>query len=199
MTNTLNFIDLLWNADLIIKGVVSLLAILSVYSWSIIMEKYFKLKIINAKANKIIHKIEQEKNFNAINENSCNPLNQILQLINQDMNKNTQNNHQTYITILENEMDKMSNKLDKLATFASIAPFLGLFGTVWGIMNSFTSMSNASTTSHLNAVAPGIAEALFVTAIGFMVAIPCSFFFNYFNNYIEKIRIKWLDFILKIT
>ncbi len=85
------------------------------------------------------------------------------------------------------EIDKLSDRLNVLATVGSVAPFVGLFGTVWGIMRSFTSIAAAQNTS-LAVVAPGIAEALFATAIGLFAAIPAVIAYNRFSHGINRIE-----------
>ena len=85
------------------------------------------------------------------------------------------------------EIDALSGRLNVLATIGAVAPFVGLFGTVWGIMRSFTSIA-AEQNSSLAVVAPGIAEALFATAIGLVAAIPAVMAFNYFMRRIKVLR-----------
>ena len=87
------------------------------------------------------------------------------------------------------EVDKLSDRLNVLATVGSVAPFVGLFGTVWGIMRSFTSIASQQNTS-LAVVAPGIAEALFATAIGLFAAIPAVIAYNRFSHGINRIEAR---------
>ena len=87
------------------------------------------------------------------------------------------------------EIDKLSDRLNILATVGSVAPFVGLFGTVWGIMRSFTAIASAQNTS-LSVVAPGIAEALFATAIGLFAAIPAVIAYNRFSHAINRIEAR---------
>ena len=87
------------------------------------------------------------------------------------------------------EIDRLSDRLNVLATVGSVAPFVGLFGTVWGIMRAFTSIASAQNTS-LAVVAPGIAEALFATAIGLFAAIPAVIAYNRFSHGINKIEAR---------
>ncbi|MFA5990516.1 MAG: protein TolQ [Sphingomonas sp.] len=87
------------------------------------------------------------------------------------------------------EIDKLSDRLNILATIGSVAPFVGLFGTVWGIMRSFTSIAQAQSSS-LAVVAPGIAEALFATAIGLFAAIPAVIAYNRFSHRINRIEAR---------
>ena len=88
-----------------------------------------------------------------------------------------------------NEIDKLSDRLNILATVGSVAPFVGLFGTVWGIMRSFTNIASQQSTS-LAVVAPGIAEALFATAIGLFAAIPAVIAYNRFSHGINRIEAR---------
>ena len=92
------------------------------------------------------------------------------------------------------EVDRLGERLNILATVGSVAPFVGLFGTVWGIMNSFTAIVDKGNTSLL-AVAPGIAEALFATAIGLFAAIPAVIAYNRFARQIDRIAITLETFI----
>ena len=85
------------------------------------------------------------------------------------------------------EIDRLSDRLNILATVGSVAPFVGLFGTVWGIMRSFTSIASAQNTS-LAVVAPGIAEALFATAIGLFAAIPAVIAYNRFSHGVNRVE-----------
>ena len=87
---------------------------------------------------------------------------------------------------MQREMNRLESRLLVLATVGSTAPFIGLFGTVWGIMNSFRAIS-VSKSTNLAVVAPGLAEALFATALGLLAAIPAVIFYNKFSNDIGKI------------
>ena len=103
--------------------------------------------------------------------------------------KSKSNLNERMASILEVNIEKQISKIDKgftfLATVGSTAPFIGLFGTVWGIMNSFQSIAISRNTS-LAIVAPGIAEALFATALGLLAAIPAVVAYNKFNNDSKK-------------
>lgn len=94
---------------------------------------------------------------------------------------------------LATELDRLGDRLNVLATVGSVAPFVGLFGTVWGIMRSFTAIADANNTS-LAIVAPGIAEALFATAIGLFVAIPAVWAFNRFATKVERLSVRYESF-----
>ena len=86
-------------------------------------------------------------------------------------------------------MDRLSDRLNVLATVGSVAPFVGLFGTVWGIMRAFTNIAGAQNSS-LAVVAPGIAEALFATAIGLFAAIPAVIAYNRFGHGVNRIEAR---------
>ncbi|MGD9810935.1 MAG: protein TolQ [Sphingobium sp.] len=90
---------------------------------------------------------------------------------------------------IANEVDTLSNRLNILATIGAVAPFVGLFGTVWGIMRSFTAIA-AQQNSSLAVVAPGIAEALFATAIGLFAAIPAVIAYNRFSHRINRLEAR---------
>ena len=94
---------------------------------------------------------------------------------------------------IEKQMEKIEKSYTFLATVGSTAPFIGLFGTVWGIMNSFQSIAISRNTS-LAIVAPGIAEALFATALGLLAAIPAVAAYNKFSNDIEKVTLRLENF-----
>ena len=111
--------------------------------------------------------------------------------------KSKSNLNEKLKSVLEVNIEKQMVKLDKgftfLATVGSTAPFIGLFGTVWGIMNSFQSIAISRNTS-LAIVAPGIAEALFATALGLLAAIPAVVAYNKFNNDSKKYSQKLENF-----
>ena len=94
----------------------------------------------------------------------------------------------------QREMDALETKLSFLASVGSVSPYVGLFGTVWGIMNSFRGLSNLQQTT-LAAVAPGIAEALIATAIGLFAAIPAVVAYNRYSHDIDRLAIRFESFI----
>ena len=87
-------------------------------------------------------------------------------------------------------MTKLERRVPFLATTASITPFIGLFGTVWGIMSSFQQIGAAGSSS-LGVVAPGIAEALIATAAGLFAAIPAVYFYNHFTQRVKEFAARW--------
>ncbi len=97
---------------------------------------------------------------------------------------------------MSEEITRMERSMNWLATTASVSPFIGLFGTVWGIINAFQQLSLAGSTS-MRAVGPGIAEALVATAMGLLAAIPAAIFYNYFGHVIKEIGARMEDFSLE--
>jgi biopolymer transport protein TolQ len=97
---------------------------------------------------------------------------------------------------ISEEITKLERSMNWLATVASVSPFIGLFGTVWGIMEAFLGLGNAGSAS-LRAVAPGIAEALVTTALGLVAAIPAAIFYNVFSNSVREIGTRLEDFAIE--
>ena len=188
-----SFWTLFTRADFIVKSVIIILILASVYSWALIFEKYkvfkkifksteeFEQDFINSKSIKTLYeKVDQDSDdpmaivFRSgakyLSENKSQSQNILTEKVKSVMD-----------VAIDKEVEKYENKLTFLATVGSVAPFIGLFGTVWGIMNSFQSIAISRNTS-LAIVAPGIAEALFATALGLLAAIPAVVAYNKFNS-----------------
>ena len=183
--------NLFVRADVIVKSVIVLLIACSIYSWAVIIEKFKLFKKINLSTEEFETKFWNSKSaetfYNNLPANVEDPMALIFKDAMQNLlkrrSKTDLNNRMT--TMLETGIEKQMSKISKgftfLATVGSTAPFIGLFGTVWGIMNSFQSIAISRNTS-LAIVAPGIAEALFATALGLLAAIPAVIAYNKFNN-----------------
>ena len=186
-----SLINLFIRADIIVKSVIIMLIACSIYSWAVIIEKYRLFKKINQSTEEFEAKFWNSKSaetfYNNLPANVQDPMALIFKDAMQNLLKRRSrtdlNNKMT--TMLETGIEKQISKITKgftfLATVGSTAPFIGLFGTVWGIMNSFQSIAISRNTS-LAIVAPGIAEALFATALGLLAAIPAVVAYNKFNN-----------------
>tara|TARA_B100001989_G_scaffold143891_1_gene102354 strand:+ start:31 stop:705 length:675 start_codon:yes stop_codon:yes gene_type:complete len=186
-----SLINLFSRADIIVKSVIVLLIACSIYSWAVIIEKFRLFKKINLSTEEFETKFwnsrSAESFYNNLPSNIEDPMALIFKDAMQNLlkrrSKTDLNSRMT--TILETGIEKQITKISKgftfLATVGSTAPFIGLFGTVWGIMNSFQSIAISRNTS-LAIVAPGIAEALFATALGLLAAIPAVVAYNKFNN-----------------
>jgi biopolymer transport protein TolQ len=184
---------LFWQADIVVKLVLLALIVASVWSWSVIIGKWLRYRQVKAQADafedsfwsgasldKLHDGVDGKSNHPfamvfaaAMNEwrRSFTPGNKI------DKASVKQRLHTVMRVTFEREMDRLERSLNFLATVGSVAPFVGLFGTVWGIMHSFFGIATQQNTS-LAVVAPGIAEALFATAIGLFAAIPAVIGYN---------------------
>jgi len=190
-----SLINLFIRADIVVKSVIIMLIACSIYSWAVIIEKYRLFKKINQSTEEFEAKFWNSKSaetfYNNLPANVQDPMALIFKDAMQNLLKRRSrtdlNNRMT--TMLETGIEKQISKITKgftfLATVGSTAPFIGLFGTVWGIMNSFQSIAISRNTS-LAIVAPGIAEALFATALGLLAAIPAVVAYNKFNNDSKK-------------
>ena len=198
-----SLISLFLRADFIVKSVILMLIACSIYSWAIIIEKFKLFKKINIESEEFEEKFWKSKSaetfYNSLPANIENPLASLFKDSMQTLlkAKNKSNLNDRMSSMLEVNIEKQMVKIEKgftfLATVGSTAPFIGLFGTVWGIMNSFQSIAISRNTS-LAIVAPGIAEALFATALGLLAAIPAVVAYNKFNNDSKKFSQKLENF-----
>ena len=190
-------------ADFIVKSVILMLIGCSIYSWAIIIEKFRLFKKINLESEEFEEKFWKSKSaetfYNNLPVNLDNPMALLFKDSMQTLlkAKNKTNLNDRMNSVLEVNIEKQIVTLEKgftfLATVGSTAPFIGLFGTVWGIMNSFQSIAISRNTS-LAIVAPGIAEALFATALGLLAAIPAVVAYNKFNSDSKKYTQKLENF-----
>jgi len=190
-------------ADFIVKSVILMLIGCSIYSWAIIIEKFRLFKKINLESEAFEEKFWKSKSaetfYNSLPVNLENPMALLFRDSMQTLlkAKNKSNLSERMSSVLEVNIEKQIVTLEKgftfLATVGSTAPFIGLFGTVWGIMNSFQSIAISRNTS-LAIVAPGIAEALFATALGLLAAIPAVVAYNKYNNDSKKYSQKLENF-----
>lgn len=188
---------LFWQADIVVKVALLLLFFFSIVSWAIIIMKHRQLKSSKKRAHQFLYSFWQSKTLEALvskgsfrkspvfnvfktgiaslrdTENSKN-----LAFIKRDINRTT-----------EEEIEQLEYYVPFLATTASAAPFIGLFGTVWGILNAFWKLGKGGSSS-IAVIGPHIAEALIATAIGLAAAIPAVIFYNFFVN---KIRLLTRD------
>ena len=196
-----SLVNLFIRADIIVKSVIIMLIACSIYSWAIIIEKFKLFKKINISSEEFEEKFWRSKSaetfYNSLPSNLDDPMASLFKESMQGLlkTKSKTNLAGKMTSILEIGIEKQISKIEKgftfLATVGSTAPFIGLFGTVWGIMNSFQSIA-ISRNKSLAIVAPGIAEALFATALGLLAAIPAVVAYNRFNNdskkYSEKLE-----------
>ena len=190
-----SLINLFIRADIVVKSVIILLIVSSIYSWAVIIDKIRLFKKINISSEEFEEKFWKSKSaesfYNNLPSNIEDPMALLfknsMQIV---MKSRSRSNLSEKLNgILDSNIEKQMNNIEKnytfLATVGSTAPFIGLFGTVWGIMNSFQSIAISRNTS-LAIVAPGIAEALFATALGLLAAIPAVVAYNKFNSDSKK-------------
>jgi biopolymer transport protein TolQ len=187
-----SFFFLFLKADLVVKFVIIILIAASIYSWAIIIEKYKLFKKINGSSSFFEDQFWSSKSADSLYKKlegyNEDPMANVFKAGMDFMIKNKSRSASTQERVLQalsssidKEMEIVEKKLTFLATVGSTAPFIGLFGTVWGIMNSFQSIAISKNTS-LAIVAPGIAEALFATALGLLAAIPAVVAYNKFTS-----------------
>ena len=192
-----SLIQLFLRADLIVKSVIIILISASIYSWALIFEKYRLFKKIEKSTTNFEDRFWKSKSaesfYNSFANRDKNPVGNIFQSAMAELIKTKSKSSSIQSArvgrVIEISADKEIKLIEKhftfLATVGSTAPFIGLFGTVWGIMNSFQSIAISRNTS-LAIVAPGIAEALFATALGLLAAIPAVVAYNKFNSDSKK-------------
>ena len=198
-----SLINLFLKADIIVKTVIISLIACSIYSWAIIFDKIKMFKKINLSSEEFEEKFWRSKSaetfYNSLPSDVEDPMTSLFKESMQGLikSKSKTNLVEKMGGILEVGIEKQISKIEKgftfLATVGSTAPFIGLFGTVWGIMNSFQSIAISRNTS-LAIVAPGIAEALFATALGLLAAIPAVVAYNRFTNDSRKYSQKLENF-----
>ena len=198
-----SLMNLFLRADIVVKSVIVILIACSIYSWAVIIEKIKLFKKINQSSEEFETKFWNSKSAESFYNNLPSNVNDPMALVFKDAMQNllkrkSRTDLNARITsMLETGIEKQMSKITKgftfLATVGSTAPFIGLFGTVWGIMNSFQSIAISRNTS-LAIVAPGIAEALFATALGLLAAIPAVIAYNKFNNDSSKYSQKLENF-----
>ena len=212
-----SLLSLFLRADLVVKSVIIILMAASIYSWAVIVEKLVKMKKLKQLENEFDEIFWSgnsfEDLFETFNYNQSDPKSKIFcsaisewKKTNKYRDRTTSSktnalkermNRSMQVTF-NKESEVIEKNLTFLATAGSTAPFIGLFGTVWGIMNSFQSIAIAQNTN-LAVVAPGIAEALFATALGLFVAIPAVVAYNKITSDLSKYFISLESFIDEFT
>ena len=198
-----SILQLFIRADIIVKSVIIILIVSSIYSWAIIFEKIKLFKKINSSSQDFENKFWKSKSaesfYNNLPTNVTDPMTNVfknsMQVLLKSKRSSTLDEKMSNMLEIniEQQMEKIEKKYTFLATVGSTAPFIGLFGTVWGIMNSFQSIAISRNTS-LAIVAPGIAEALFATALGLLAAIPAVVAYNKFTSDSKKYSQKLENF-----
>ena len=192
-----SLVQLFIRADFVVKAVIIILVAASIFSWALIFEKYRLFKKIEKSTTSFEEKFWKSRSaesfYNSFTNRDKDPLANVFNSAMGELIKTKSKSSTVQSTrvsrVIEISADKEIKLIEKhftfLATVGSTAPFIGLFGTVWGIMNSFQSIAISRNTS-LAIVAPGIAEALFATALGLLAAIPAVVAYNKFNSDSKK-------------
>ena len=200
----LSLVSLFWQADIVVKAVMLMLVAASVWCWAIIFEKLVRLARLRRQASQFEESFwsggSLEELYDRVGEEPREPMAALFASAMKEwrhaterglvttgqMRAGLQHRIDRVMSVAQTrELGRLERNMTFLASVGSSAPFIGLFGTVWGIMNSFTAIAAAENTS-LAVVAPGIAEALFATALGLLAAIPATAFYNKFANDIGR-------------
>jgi biopolymer transport protein TolQ len=209
----MNFFKLILQASPIVQLVLLILLFFSVFSWAVIFFKRNTLKTASAKSKKFLDVFNKSQNLSAVNEAAkryqASPLAVLFQAGYKELAYLSKGNprpeltpskleslNRALIKASNGEVNRLEKMMNFLATTGGVTPFIGLFGTVWGIMNSFTQLG-IQKTAGLDAVAPGIAEALIATALGLFAAIPAVIFYNYYLQRIKTMIAEMEDFSLE--
>ena len=198
----LSIFSLFLRADPIVKFVMIGLFLSSVWSWAIIINKIKMIRKINNVTKKFddifwstssledLYTKTESKNDNPMIAIFNKSMIEWLKIRNSKIKDKTENRlNSVMVSSINNEMTKLEKNMIFLASLGSAAPFVGLFGTVWGIMNSFQAIGITKNTS-LAVVAPGIAEALFATALGLIAAIPAVIAYNKISSVLDNYSIR---------
>lgn len=216
-SSDISFFSMIVSADLIGKSVMLLLVVASIWSWTIIITKIFQVRQVKSRIAKFEGVFWSgqvlDQLYEAIKRNVDNPLASVFVSAMNEFKRGVsaksteltslkighkERIFQAMNLIKNREVEGLSKNLVFLATVGSSATFVGLFGTVWGIMHSFQSIASSKNTT-LAVVAPGIAEALLATAIGLAAAIPAAAFYNYLSSQVGSVNNKIEDFMSELV
>ncbi|WP_028118102.1 protein TolQ [Ferrimonas senticii] len=210
MHTEISFIGLFLQASVLVKLVMLLLLALSVAAWAVIFQRIKVLKQANNQAKAFEDRFwsgvdlnQLYKEVSARGDNNTgmelmfsNGFREYVRLSKSSTNPDaiTSGSYRAMRVALSREVDKLELHLPLLASIGSTSPYIGLFGTVWGIMNSFIALG-AVKNATLTMVAPGIAEALIATAMGLFAAIPAVIFYNRLSTKVEKLENSYINFM----
>ena len=199
---------LFWRADIIVKAVIFMLLAASFWSWAIIFEKFLRLRRLNIRTSDFEDSFwsggSVDDLFERMGERPADPMAAMFASAMREWRRsgaggkrgsdsgraNLQQRVDRVMTVtLGREMDRLERYMTFLASVGSTAPFIGLFGTVWGIMNSFQAIALQKSTN-LAVVAPGIAEALFATALGLVAAVPAVIAYNKLSDELGRYAVR---------
>lgn len=209
MGQEISILQLIINASIVVQIVIGILVLFSIVSWGIIFTKWATLGKVKLDTSNFLRQYKSANSISTLftNVSSKSSKNSVAALFyygiteyNQltkqgitDKNLMIDNIERSLNSAMDAELDRYESRLSMLATFGSVSPYIGLLGTVWGIMHAFIGLGAAGQAT-LASVAPGIAEALVATAIGLFVAIPAYIFYNKFSGDIQSLSNKMNKF-----
>ncbi len=211
MNPNMSILHLVLNASFVVQAVMVLLLLVSLASWAAIFRKLFDLKRVKAMNEEFEESFYSGSTLNELfasavkNAKKVGPMERIFASGMREFQKLRERRITDPGSLLDGtrramragyqrEMDAVESQLSFLATVGSVSPYVGLFGTVWGIMNAFTGLASLQQVT-LATVAPGIAEALVATAIGLFAAIPAVVAYNRFARDVDRVANKLETFI----
>lgn len=209
MSSDLTFIGLFLQASFVVQLVMLLLISVSIASWAFIFQRQKALNGARkemkgfedefwsgADLNRLYQSLSSEENVSGMGHIFCAGFKEFVRLRKSNTNPNivVDGTYRAMRVALSREVDSLESRLSFLATAGSISPYIGLFGTVWGIMNAFIALGEVQQAT-LSMVAPGIAEALIATAIGLFAAIPAVIAYNRFSHQVEKLENSYVNFM----
>jgi len=212
--NSLSIIGLIFSAGIVVQLVMIILVLMSIYSWTVIMSKKKILMDASNDVESFHQEFEREDKLSVLYKklpplasdwtamedifgSGYKEFTHSKSTTNQALIMNSERAYRSMNTSASNEIDRLDSSLSILAMIASSSPYIGLFGTVWGIMHSFIGLASVKQAT-IAIVAPGIAEALIATAFGLFAAIPATIAYNRLVSHVEEIGNKYTAFVEEI-
>ena len=212
--NSLSIVGLIFNAGLVVQLVMIILVLMSIYSWTVIMSKKKILMDASSDIDTFHEEFERNDKLDKLYKNlpplasdwsamedifgsGYKEFTHTKSTSNQSLIMNSERAYRAMNTSASNEIDRLDSSLSILAMIASSSPYIGLFGTVWGIMHSFIGLASVKQAT-IAVVAPGIAEALIGTAFGLFAAIPATIAYNRLVSQVEDIGNRYTAFVEEI-
>lgn len=212
--NSLSIVSLIFNAGFVVQLVMIILVLMSIYSWTVIMSKKKILMDASNDIETFHEEFERNEKLSSLYKklpslaSDWSAMEDIFgsgykefthskSTSNQSLIMNSERAYRAMNTSASNEIDRLDSSLSILAMIASSSPYIGLFGTVWGIMHSFIGLASVKQAT-IAVVAPGIAEALIATAFGLFAAIPATIAYNRLVSQVEEIGNKYTAFVEEI-
>jgi biopolymer transport protein TolQ len=212
--NSLSIVGLIFNAGLVVQLVMIILVLMSIYSWTVIMSKKKILMDASSDIDTFHEEFERNDKLDKLYKNlpplasdwsamedifgsGYKEFTHTKSTSNQSLIMNSERAYRAMNTSASNEIDRLDSSLSILAMIASSSPYIGLFGTVWGLMHSFIGLASVKQAT-IAVVAPGIAEALIATAFGLFAAIPATIAYNRLVSQVEDIGNRYTAFVEEI-